>query len=106
MHGIRNERQYTHAAECGCDSCFWKEKQELGKLTEKKITEFINKFVKNRKPPPKANDTGHKPVCMCVTCIKRKVEESREQVVKEIMEAKAGQPSRDPRVNKEPQEST
>ena len=106
MFGTSNKSQHAHTADCGCDSCFWKEKQELGQLTERKINEFINQFIKRRKVPVKTNDTGHKPVCMCVTCIKRKVEESREKVVKQIKETNVGYPNRDPRISKETKEPT
>ena len=40
-------------------------------------------------------------MCMCVTCIKKKIEESKENVIKQIMGTKNESNKRDPRINKE-----
>ena len=85
---------------CVLDLFFWDEKLKAGNLTEKKVNELIEEFIKNRNPPPTTNVKQHNPLCMCVICIKRKVEGSRESMIKELLTEK--QPTnRDPRTKKE-----
>ena len=85
MFGKQAKETNTHPTACGRDSCFWAEKEKLkGKLREEKIKELISDFVKDRKPPETNLKTEHQPTCLCVTCIKRKVSESKEKVLKQI----------------------
>ena len=114
LEGVRQEMsrlypptpdEQKHSKTCGCDLCFWKETHKIGKLTENKIQNLISEFIKNRQPVSTKRNTEHTPTCMCITCITRKVNESKEKVIKQLMEKNENISKRDPRVHKEDKES-
>ena len=112
LEGVRNEmkKMYEqkdqnqtipkeHPNTCGCEECFWKEKEKLGKLNQRNVEELIEKFIKIRKPMKEIYETHH-PLCMCVSCIKEKVDKSKEETIKDLMN-KNQKHNRDPRINKD-----
>ena len=101
MYENREKPGTPHPRMCGCETCFWDEKEKIGKLTEKRITELIENFVKHRDPNTIPSETKHSKVCLCMLCIKRKVEENKEAITKELMNKKEQTQTRDPRMNKE-----
>ena len=88
-----------HSTTCGCETCFWKEKQKIGKLTEKNVGELIENFIQQR-TPIKTTKEKHNPKCMCVTCIREKVEISKETIIKDLL-TKSKEFNKDPRLNKD-----
>ena len=76
-------------------------RKKIVKLNEKKINELITDFLKYRAPQDTAPKADHKSTCMCVTCIKIKVSESKEKVIKQIKEGKERINTRDPRTSKD-----
>ena len=100
----QEENQAEHHARCGCDKCFWREKNKLGALSEKKVADFVKEFTKRKLDQGKTG-VSHKPMCMCVLCIKRKIEESEEQVMNQVMGSQGEQTPRDPRITKECKQS-
>ena len=107
MFGTRtnDSNESKHPETCGCDTCFWNEKEKKGKLTETKVKELINEFTRNRKINQAHKEKEHIKLCMCVKCIEGKIKESKERVIKEIMEKTERSENRDPRKNKERKES-
>ena len=96
----------VHTEKCGCGTCFWKEVQKKGKLTEKGVSELIETFIQTRDPKTIPSGTKHCPTCLCINCIKEKVKESRETTVKQITDKTRSTLNRDPRTNKERRGST
>ena len=88
-----------HPTTCGCEACFWKEKRNIGKLTEKNVADFIESFISQRKPIKTTNEK-HNPLCMCVTCIREKVNTSKEETIKDLLTKKQSV-NKDPRINRE-----
>ena len=92
----------NHTQQCGCEECFWEEKNKIDKLTEKTVTELIENFIKNRKINPEPKDKQHRALCMCAKCIAEKVEKRKEEMIKELLELNNKKINRDPRTNKDP----
>ena len=96
-----NQDEVNHTHHCGCGKCFWKEKEKIKQLTEKSVSGLIDRFLEERKPETIPKELQHDKLCMCVICIRKKVEERKEATIREIMEIKNQAPNRDPRTKKE-----
>ena len=101
MYEESGKQQMSHPKKCGCESCFWDEKDKIGKMTEKRVTDLIESFIKNRNPNTIPANMNHTQACLCIVCIKRKYEENKEAITKRLMNKKETTGNRDPRINKD-----
>ena len=97
----KGKQKVAHPSTCGCELCFWDEKGKIGTLTEKTVADLIENFTKNRNPNSIPRDKKHAQLCMCILCIKRKIEESKEETMKELLNKKDLTTNKDPRISKE-----